>query len=113
LKKSISGRCHSASLHPGAVKGIILLRAKLLQKFTSARFYGMLEADHYLEGWEDTMFHIVLIVAGVFIAMVIGFRLVTHFHFCGRVSEKNPGEEIKGCPVWTQKGNKNRQKDGS
>lgn len=73
----------------------------------------MLETDHYLEGWEDTMFHIVLIVAGVFIAMVIGFRLVTHFHFCGRVSEKNPGEEIKGCPVWTQKGNKNKQKDGS
>lgn len=28
-------------------------------------------------------------------------RLVFHFNTCRRVSEKNPGEDLKGCPSWT------------
>ncbi len=59
------------------------------------------------------MLQIILLVAGLFIAMIIGFRLVTHFHFCGRVSEKNPGQDIQGCPLWTQKGRFKGQKDES
>lgn len=57
------------------------------------------------------MVSVILIIAGIFITIVVGFRLATHFYFCGRVSEKNPGEDIKGCPVWTQKGRKNPQND--
>ncbi len=58
------------------------------------------------------MVHAILIFAGVFILMVVGFRLITHFYFCGRVSEKNPGENIQGCPIWTQKGNKDKVEKG-
>ncbi len=53
------------------------------------------------------MISTILIIAAVFIIIVIGFRLVTHFYFCNRISEKNPGQKIKGCPIWTQKGYKN------
>ncbi len=59
------------------------------------------------------MLSIIFIVAGVFILIVVGFRLATHFYFCGRVSEKNPGEEIKGCPIWTQQGDQKTKKDAS
>jgi hypothetical protein len=39
-------------------------------------------------------------VIGVFILVVLAFRLTTHFHFCRRVSRKYPGEKIEGCPAW-------------
>ncbi|MEW5921546.1 MAG: hypothetical protein AB1796_11500 [Bacillota bacterium] len=43
----------------------------------------------------------VSIAAAIFILMIVGFRLMIHFHFCRRVSARYPGEKLKGCPIWT------------
>ena len=47
------------------------------------------------------MVHLLIIMAGVVVALILIFRFTTHFHFCRRVSKKYPGEDLKGCPAWT------------
>lgn len=37
----------------------------------------------------------------IIIALFLYLRFAVHFRTCRKVSEKYPGEEIKGCPNWT------------
>ncbi len=47
------------------------------------------------------------VAVAIFILIIVGFRLLIHFHFCRRISARYPGEKIKGCPLWTQANNRN------
>ena len=60
------------------------------------------------------MIHPLFIIVGLAIGIFVIFRVITHFFFCRKVSRKNPGEKLHGCPIWTHENNEgNAEKPAS